>query len=94
MIIEGAAQLGEHQTEAALAQLGERQTEDLKVPGSIPGEGTFLNGEKKVRARKIPGASLRSVICGPKKLSENRTDPTFDSRKKVCLYKYFLYTCL
>ena len=27
--------------EAALAQLGERQTEDLKVPGSIPGGGTF-----------------------------------------------------
>ena len=41
MIIEGAAQLGGRQTEAALAQLGERQTEDLKVPGSIPGGGTF-----------------------------------------------------
>ena len=27
--------------DAALAQLGERQTEDLKVPGSIPGGGTF-----------------------------------------------------
>ena len=27
---------------AAIAQLGERQTEDLKVPGSIPGGGTFL----------------------------------------------------
>ena len=27
---------------AAIAQLGERQTEDLKVPGSIPGEGTFF----------------------------------------------------
>ena len=27
---------------AALAQLGERQTEDLKVPGSIPGGGTFF----------------------------------------------------
>ena len=27
---------------AAIAQLGERQTEDLKVPGSIPGLGTFL----------------------------------------------------
>ena len=26
---------------AAIAQLGERQTEDLKVPGSIPGGGTF-----------------------------------------------------
>ena len=30
-------------TEAALAQLGERQTEDLKVPGSIPGGGTFFS---------------------------------------------------
>ncbi len=29
---------------AALAQLGERQTEDLKVPGSIPGGGTFWHG--------------------------------------------------
>ena len=27
---------------AALAQLGERQTEDLKVPGSIPGGGSFF----------------------------------------------------
>ena len=26
---------------AEIAQLGERQTEDLKVPGSIPGLGTF-----------------------------------------------------
>ena len=29
--------------QAAIAQLGERQTEDLKVPGSIPGGGTFLD---------------------------------------------------
>ena len=27
---------------AEIAQLGERQTEDLKVPGSIPGFGTFF----------------------------------------------------
>ena len=27
---------------AVVAQLGERQTEDLKVPGSIPGDGIFL----------------------------------------------------
>ena len=26
---------------ASVAQLGERETEDLKVPGSIPGRGTF-----------------------------------------------------
>ena len=31
-----------HSLIAAIAQLGERQTEDLKVPGSIPGLGTFL----------------------------------------------------
>ena len=29
--------------DAAIAQLGERQTEDLKVPGSIPGLGTFAS---------------------------------------------------
>ena len=29
-------------SEAAIAQLGERQTEDLKVPGSIPGLGIFI----------------------------------------------------
>ena len=29
---------------AAIAQLGERQTEDLKVPGSIPGLGIWLEG--------------------------------------------------
>ena len=29
--------------DAAIAQLGERQTEDLKVHGSIPGLGIFLN---------------------------------------------------
>ena len=33
---------GEVMSNAAIAQLGERQTEDLKVPGSIPGEGIFL----------------------------------------------------
>ena len=27
--------------DASIAQLGERQTEDLKVPGSIPGRGSF-----------------------------------------------------
>ena len=29
--------------QAVIAQLGERQTEDLKVPGSIPGRGSFFN---------------------------------------------------
>ena len=36
---------------AAIAQLGERQTEDLKVPGSIPGLGSF----RVVFARLCPG---------------------------------------
>ena len=27
---------------AVVAQLGERQTEDLKVPGSIPGDGILF----------------------------------------------------
>lgn len=27
---------------AKVAQLGERQTEDLSVPGSIPGFGTYV----------------------------------------------------
>ena len=34
-------QKNKKKTGAAIAQLGERQTEDLKVPGSIPGGGTF-----------------------------------------------------
>ena len=32
---------GGRNLDASIAQLGERQTEDLKVPGSIPGRGTF-----------------------------------------------------
>ena len=36
----------ELKTQAAIAQLGERQTEDLKVPGSIPGRGNSILGEK------------------------------------------------
>ena len=35
--------------DAAIAQLGERQTEDLKVPGSIPGLGTFASCVSHVR---------------------------------------------
>ena len=31
---------------AFIAQLGERQTEDLKVPGSIPGEGNSTTMEQ------------------------------------------------
>ena len=39
--VAGDAVAAASSVEAALAQLGERQTEDLKVPGSIPGGGTF-----------------------------------------------------
>ncbi len=28
---------------AVIAQMGERQTEDLKVPGSIPSRGSFID---------------------------------------------------
>ena len=35
---------------ADIAQLGERQTEDLKVPGSIPGVGTFWHLGRVVKA--------------------------------------------
>ena len=38
--------LYEMQQVAAIAQLGERQTEDLEVPGSIPGLGTFVLSHK------------------------------------------------
>ena len=36
---------------AAIAQLGERQTEDLEVPGSIPGFGTFASARVMLRPR-------------------------------------------
>ena len=32
---------------AGIAQLGERQTEDLKVPGSIPGHGTYCDAQRQ-----------------------------------------------
>ena len=50
--VAGDAVAAASSVEAALAQLGERQTEDLKVPGSIPGGGTFL----VFRIRRAPMA--------------------------------------
>ena len=38
--------------QAEIAQLGERQTEDLKVPGSIPGLGTFEQ-QFEIAARRV-----------------------------------------
>ena len=48
---------------ASVAQLGERQTEDLKVPGSIPGRGTFLSASQ-------------SFSCRPSRLRRHRHDIT------------------
>ena len=47
---------------ADIAQLGERQTEDLKVPGSIPGGGTFCY-PARAGPRRIPQADWIST-CG------------------------------
>ena len=44
---------------AAIAQLGERQTEDLEVPGSIPGLGTFMRAPR-----------VRSYAHQPKRLRD------------------------
>ena len=53
---------------AAIAQLGERQTEDLKVPGSIPGLGTFYTLSAVVMV-DIFDNLVQAVTCG----SENDT---------------------
>ena len=55
---------------AVIAQLGERQTEDLKVPGSIPGLGTFLGDRSQpaitpvTDTRKMTLAGLEPAIFG------------------------------
>ena len=54
---EGVANGGSHILSAAIAQLGERQTEDLKVPGSIPGLGTFSSRRSRCPRTKISRAS-------------------------------------
>ena len=41
MIHSHCAKIESSSCTAEIAQLGERQTEDLKVPGSIPGLGSF-----------------------------------------------------
>ena len=48
---------------AAIAQLGERQTEDLKVPGSIPGLGTFASG-RAIHPRIATGSSAKCSAAG------------------------------
>ena len=64
---------------AAIAQLGERQTEDLKVPGSIPGLGMFVNAQDRTELLRADhtthsrapltiqaawlGANLRWCLC-------------------------------
>ena len=49
---------------AVIAQLGERQTEDLKVPGSIPGHGTFFFPQKE-EGRKSRWWRIRASIPVP-----------------------------
>ena len=57
---------------SSIAQLGERQTEDLKVPGSIPGFGTFASFccARRTRfcgsaglARYLPWRAHRACCC-------------------------------
>jgi len=47
---------------AAIAQLGERQTEDLKVPGSILGLGTFQT-DRAVCFAKTPQSHRHATVC-------------------------------
>ncbi len=53
---------------AVIAQLGERQTEDLKVPGSIPGRGRFIDGPEICQdlfpPRRALLASISLIIGG------------------------------
>ena len=60
---------------AAIAQLGERQTEDLKVPGSIPGLGTFCK-LIWLLARKNRGVEVLIV------LSCNLAKPNISTARK------------
>ena len=47
---------------AAIAQLGERQTEDLEVPGSIPGLGSYFS--KRFRFWRYRNRNFRNVGFG------------------------------
>jgi hypothetical protein len=55
--------------QAALAQLGERQTEDLKVPGSIPGGGTFVH---RSRTQAVKGVDQKSTGLCPRRFESCR----------------------
>ena len=48
---------------AGIAQLGERQTEDLKVPGSIPGHGTFLFSFLRLKQDTFDMFGSRCYAC-------------------------------
>ena len=53
-----------HLCAASVAQLGERQTEDLKVPGPIPGRGTFTRRRSLLLPprERMAGAFQRSIL--------------------------------
>ncbi len=52
---------------AAIAQLGERQTEDLEVPGSIPGLGTFvIQGGRRPHGQLLVTQSAHRWTCSTK----------------------------
>ena len=55
------------QSDAAIAQLGERQTEDLEVPGSIPGLGSFTSvGICQAQVQYVPSfANSKQVTLWP-----------------------------
>ena len=53
---------------AAIAQLGERQTEDLKVPGSIPGLGTFAQLLPVLNSGSHPDGG-QFLVQSPRKVS-------------------------
>ena len=48
---------------ASVAQLGERQTEDLKVPGSIPGRGTFTGRRSLSPVVRLNCARIDNAAC-------------------------------
>ena len=59
------------QPTAAIAQLGERQTEDLKIPGSIPGLGTFVRSPFSSSSPSVPEMGQHCQHNSPCVLPEN-----------------------
>ena len=57
-------------SKAVIAQLGERQTEDLKVPGSIPGRGTFCKQKILYFISKNQKCNLRTILKNVRNLPD------------------------